>query len=124
MNNYCRNCGNKLEKDDLKCSKCDVEVINDRVSPTYAKKMANTYQKEEKKYFSIMVALFIISLLAGVFFTMAVPFLYFFEIVLGVYMINRFKSSQRIKIIFGVEVGLILWHLLGALLLYWLCSSL
>ena len=62
MNNYCRNCGNKLESNAKVCSKCGFEVL--KIDSTDdVKNIVNTpeYKKKENIYVIIVIALFLLS---------------------------------------------------------------
>ena len=62
MNNYCRNCGNKLESNEKVCSKCGFEVL--KIDSTDdVKNIVNTpeYKKKENIYVIIVIALFLLS---------------------------------------------------------------
>ena len=64
MNNYCRNCGNKLESNEKVCSKCGFEVL--KIDSTDdVKNIVNTpeYKKKENIYVIIVIALFLLSVL-------------------------------------------------------------
>lgn len=64
MNNYCRNCGNKLESNAKVCSKCGFEVL--KIDSTDdVKNIVNTpeYKKKENIYVIIVIALFLLSVL-------------------------------------------------------------
>ena len=65
MNNYCRNCGNKLESNAKVCSKCGFEVL--KIDSTDdVKNIVNTpeYKKKENIYVIIVIALFLLSVFA------------------------------------------------------------
>lgn len=62
MNNYCRNCGNKLESNAKVCSKCGFEVL--KIDSTDdVKNIVNTpeYKKKENIYVIIVIFLFLLS---------------------------------------------------------------
>lgn len=65
MNNYCRNCGNKLESNAKVCSKCGFEVL--KIDSTDdVKNIVNPpeYKKKENIYVIIVIALFLLSVFA------------------------------------------------------------
>lgn len=66
MNNYCENCGNKLESNAKVCSKCGAEVleIGESTNSTCdVKNIVHTsaYKKKENIYVIIVIFLFLLS---------------------------------------------------------------
>ena len=59
MNNYCTNCGKKLEKDDLICKNCNTPIID--IPHNYNKKKEKTKKTLIKigKYMLFIVAFFL-----------------------------------------------------------------
>lgn len=63
MNNYCRNCGNKLDDETKICNICGAEVFEKRVVPDYKKEELQLIKKKEKKYIITIILLFVASYL-------------------------------------------------------------
>lgn len=60
MNNYCRNCGLKLEISTKICPKCGAEVFQNRINIVQKKKELDKYKIKEKIYIIIIILLVLI----------------------------------------------------------------
>lgn len=129
MNNYCRNCGEKLENGIKSCPKCSAEVFDERINVDEKKKELEVYKKKEKKYIIIVITLFAIAL--------AVPYLNF----LGIYSFISYLSSlallgaiitlifaritmnnsKKIKIMFNIFLALTILYFLYILFIFAAC---
>ena len=58
MNNYCRNCGKKLESNQTECS-CGAVVIDKRVDIEVRKQETIQFKKKEKTYITVILSLLI-----------------------------------------------------------------
>ena len=58
MNNYCRNCGQKLKENQTECS-CGAVVIDKRVDIDARKQEIIQFKKKEKTYLTVIISLLI-----------------------------------------------------------------
>lgn len=73
MSNYCKNCGNKLDKDDKYCGKCGTQVSDQQDSSLKKKEISTNTQKKLPKptnfkpiAFLIILTLIVISAVTGI----------------------------------------------------------
>lgn len=107
MNNYCRNCGNKLESNAKVCSKCGFEVL--KIDSTDdVKNIVNTpeYKKKENIYVIIVIALFLLSVFApsidnllgkNSFFSAVSPWLTISPLAVVIFAKFEMPDSKKIK---------------------------
>jgi len=60
LNNYCRNCGKKLDLNEKYCTNCGAEVFEKRINIEEKKKELDIYKRKEKIY--ILSVIILISL--------------------------------------------------------------
>lgn len=63
MNNYCRNCGIKLENNVKECPNCKTEVFETRITEKPKTKITPEQAAKERKYILTIISLFILSIL-------------------------------------------------------------
>lgn len=118
MNNYCRNCGNKLESNAKVCSKCGFEVL--KIDSTDdVKNIVNTpeYKKKENIYVIIVIALFLLSVFApsidnllgkNSFFSSISPLFTVATMITLIFARITMHQSRKIEILFNVFMTLML----------------
>lgn len=118
MNNYCRNCGNKLEPNTKVCSKCGLEVS--KIDSTDdVKNIVNTpeYKKKENIYVIIVIALFLLSVFApsidnllgkNSFFSSISPLFTVATMITLIFARITMHQSRKIEILFNVFMTLML----------------
>lgn len=116
MNNYCRNCGNKLESNEKVCSKCGFEVL--KIDSTDdVKNIVNTpeYKKKENIYVIIVIALFLLSVFApsidnllgkNSFFSVVSPWLTISPLAAVIFAKFEMPDSKKIKLLY-FAIGII-----------------
>ena len=50
LNNYCRNCGKKLDLNEKYCTNCGAEVFEKRINIEEKKNELDSYKRKEKIY--------------------------------------------------------------------------
>jgi len=65
MNNYCRNCGRKLESGEKKCINCDAEVLEKRINVESKRQELAEYKKKENRYIILTIFLYVLSYLVN-----------------------------------------------------------
>ncbi|MDD6879522.1 MAG: hypothetical protein PUD59_04780 [bacterium] len=114
MNNYCRNCGEKLENDINVCPKCNAEVFKNRINVEEKKKELYEYKNKENKYVILIIALFSLSCISFVFNFLSYinPLLFLCAIITLIYAKITMNKSIKIKIIFNIIIILPILYLL------------
>lgn len=118
MNNYCRNCGNKLDSNTKVCSKCGLEVL-EIDSTDDVKNIVNTpeYKKKENIYVIIVIALFLLSVFApsidnllgkNSFFSSISPLFTVATMIILIFARITMRESKKIEILFNVFMTLML----------------
>lgn len=132
MNNYCRNCGEKLEENVEECSKCGAKVFTNRVNIAEEEIEIQNKASLEKKYIIALVCLYIAPYIFGLPFfarytqslaNVLSPILVVAFLVLLVYARIKLKWSKVIRIIFAIAIGLFLLRLIVFLLLFVTCMG-
>lgn len=120
MNNYCRNCGEKLENDTKACPKCNAEVFENRVNVEQRKNELEEYKKKENKYIIIIIALYALSYLSPHlifwgeynFISYISPLLSLGATITLIYARITMNKSKKIRIMFNIFMALIILYLL------------
>ena len=126
MNNYCRNCGEKLEKNQKVCHKCNAEVFEQRIDVEKKEKELVEFKKKEIIYITIIISIFVFVIFLHHFNFLEKnnaisPLLILGDIILLVYARITMNRSVKIKVIFYIFTGLIILYLISMLLLFISC---
>ncbi len=114
MNNYCRNCGEKLAIDNIKvCPNCGVEIFEERIDVEKAKaslKEGNNYVN----FIFLLMAILLICLFTGVL-EEIIPFLIYALLSLSIGGVIKYKKNKHVRticsillIIFLCFIGLVM----------------
>ncbi len=131
MNNYCRNCGEKLEKNAKICSKCNAEVFETRINVEQKKKEIEEYKEKENKYIIIVIALYALSYLLPYlnihgeynFISNISPLLSLGAIITLIYARITMNKSKKIRIMFNIFMTLIILYLLFIVFIFITCAG-
>ena len=129
MNNYCRNCGAKLEPNSKICPKCNAEVFEERIDVTKKEEELHEYQKKENKYIIIVLVLFVLAYIISSFgriydfASFVAHLIWLIAIVILIYARITMNKSRKIKIMFNIFMALVIIYLLYIVLLFIACSS-
>ena len=132
MNNYCRNCGKKIEDNAKFCDACGVEVIEKRIEPEKKEAELQEFKKKEKKFVIAILSLYASTyLFSGLIYindslpnpsetlyklvAAIIPLLSLAALITLVYARITLKESKAIRIIF-----IIFLILTGLIVLYYL----
>lgn len=125
MNNYCRNCGHKLDNDSKFCTNCGTEVLEKRVDDVKEKNAEyNSYKKLEKKYLIILGILF--ALPKVLFFANASvlsPLCSIAFYITLIYARIKVKESKIIKVIFIIEMILLALGIIASIAILIFCAN-
>lgn len=115
MNNYCRNCGEKLENGIKICPKCNTEVLENRVNVEVKEKEVVEYKNKEN--ICILLTLALYSLCFFVYklsdktdfenLTFICSLLFWAATVTLIYIRITMNDSKKIKLMFNIIVGII-----------------
>ena len=108
MNNYCRNCGEKLESDTKICPKCNTEVFENRINIEQRKNELEEYKKKENRYIITIFLLYALSYLSAYlgfrkeysFISYINPLLSLGAIITLIYARITMNKSQKIRTLF------------------------
>lgn len=106
MNNYCRNCGNKIIENEKNCNICGAEVLEERINVEQESMELIKFKNKEKKSLLTIALLF-----AALVISNFIPFIQNFSILIGisfivylVYSKVNLKNSKVINIIFIIFI--------------------
>ena len=105
MNNYCRNCGERLTNTE-KCEKCGTKVLNIRIS--------EVNKELERKYLMIFA---IILLISGLFSCLGLGIISIFSPLIILIFVIYAKEKLKVSKLFNV----IFWIILLPIILFLLC---
>lgn len=131
MNNYCRNCGEKLENNAKICPKCNAEVFETRVNVEQKKNEIEEYKKKENKYIIIVIALCALSFLTPYlkslgeynFISFISPLLPLGAVITLIYARITMDKSNKIRIMFNIFMALIILYLLFIVFIFITCTN-
>ena len=138
MNNYCRNCGKKIEANLNKCDYCEAEIIEKRVIPQEKEIEIKKYKSKEKKYIISIIILFITPIILekieieyGFYLSDYIILLFYMSysvlrlafLITLVYARITMSNSKIIKVIFNVLITLALLFVLLILLILSACMN-
>ena len=130
MNNYCRHCGEKLEKDVKTCPKCSAPVFEKRINITQKKKELEEYKKKEAKYVIAIVLLYVSSFLmihfSSVeklkFLSSTGPLIFLVATILLIYARIVMNESRKIRVLFAIFISLIILYILFVIFIFMTCT--
>ena len=131
MNNYCRNCGEKLENITKICPKCNAEVFETRVNVEQKKNEIEEYKKKENKYIIIVITLYALSYLSPYlnvlgeynFISYISPLLSLGATITLIYARITMNKSKKIRIMFNIFMVLIILYLLFIIFIFITCTG-
>ncbi len=131
MNNYCRNCGEKLELGTGFCHKCGTEVLEARINLVEKEHERDLFKKEESKYLVIIISLFALSYLSSsikVINTNEIisyikPLVSLGAIITLIYARITLEKSVIIRILFILLILWVLYSFLFSMVIAIACSS-
>lgn len=132
MNNYCRNCGEKIPDNTNVCPKCYAEVFDTRVDVEKTMVEEEQNKKKEKIFVVVIISLFASSFLISFFNKSYVQnalstiesLLSLAGIVTLIYARITLNNSKIIKILFIIMIVIIVGYFLMLLLIVLACVGL
>lgn len=131
MNNYCRNCGEKLESDAKVCHKCRAEVFEKRINVEQWENELEEYKKKENKYFIIIISLY--ALACSLYFfnifeeynfiSFIRPLLFLGATIFLIYARSTMNKSKKIRILFNIFIIFIILFLLFTIYIFSTCTG-
>ena len=131
MNNYCRNCGEKLENDITVCPKCNCEVLDGRINVEEKREELKYFRKKEFDYILSIIFLYLMAFLISnteaygydPFLSFIVPLMTLGATVLLVYAKFSMKKSFIINLLYKVFILLILAYFIYIIYLMMACTG-
>lgn len=127
MNNYCRNCGQKLENNVTNCPNCNAEIFEKRINVDEKKEEITKFKEKEKNYVIIILLLqFIPYLLVGsenAIVTFISPLLSVASYILLIYARITMSNSKVIKTMFNILLILFIIRLLYVIIIFVACTN-
>lgn len=127
MNNYCRNCGQKLVNSVTNCPNCNAEIFEKRINVGEKKEEITKFKEKEKNYVIIILLLqFIPYLLVGsenAIVTVISPLLSVSSYILLIYARITMNNSKVIKTMFNILLILFIIRLLYVIIIFVTCTS-
>lgn len=131
MNNYCRNCGEKLGNDIKVCPKCNAEVFENRINVEQTQKEIEEYKKKENNYIITVIVLYALSFLSPYlnflgeynFISYISPLLSLGAIIILIYARITMDKSKKIKTMFNIFMALTVLYLLFIIFIFITCAG-
>ena len=109
MNNYCRNCGSKIENSIRKCPICEAEVFEERINVEKTKAELENCHKNENKFVLITIVLAIVGIFGFPFLPRLLgPLILVSPLFILIYAKNKYQYSEKIERLYNVFNVLIL----------------
>lgn len=131
VNNYCRNCGKKINENEKVCSNCNAEVFNDRIDVEKKKNELEKYRYKEKVYVIVIICMYILpyflirfKLVNDSVSSFISPLLYLGATVLLIYAKIMMHDSIKIKVLFYTIISLVVLYVLSTILMFVTCLGL
>lgn len=118
MNNYCRNCGKKLENDIKVCPVCNAEVFENRINVSLKKEELIKNKQKERKYLIAIGILFTVGLIEwfltyffeSIFFYSIYPLVFLSAIIVLITAKVALPQSKIIKVLFYILIAIIILY--------------
>ena len=124
MNNYCRNCGEKISGNT--CQKCGTEVIEKRVNIEEKTKEIKAFKDLETKYILIIIVIgavaYFISTIPHL--NILSPLIWLADIIFAIYVRIKMAASKLIRILFLIASILVAIHLIYIIVVLIACYAL
>ena len=129
MNNYCRNCGEKIDIDTKVCPKCSTEVIKQKIDVQQKEAVMKEFNKKENLYLLIIISLYLIGQLLSYiklsennsFIDNIRPLFLLSSILTLIYARITLRKSIKIKILFWIVIGVFLAYIIYLLIIIFSC---
>ena len=126
MNNYCTNCGEKLEENAKNCPKCHMEISTNQME-----EKKSSEKKKEKQYIFIVLFLYAFPYLKKIILPSSDSYISYFlnsssyicATIILIYARITMHNSKSIKVMFKIFVFFIVLFLIWALFLVITCGS-
>lgn len=120
MNNYCTNCGEKLEANVKSCPKCNNKILYEKIHDEDPIKYFTEVKDKEKKYLICISGLYVLGVLLGSFNNIPYlnflayfsPLFYWASIIILIYARFTLRDSKIIKILLVIVLVLLALYLL------------
>lgn len=131
MNNYCRNCGEKLDINTKTCPKCSADVIEQKIDVQQKEAAVKEFTKKENLYLLIIISLYLIGQLLSYiklsennsFIDNIRPLFLLSSILTLIYARITLRKSIKIKILFWVVIGLFFAYIIYLLIIIISCGG-
>ena len=142
MNNFCRNCGEKLEDNIKVCPKCGAEVFEEKIDVEQKQVELENFKKKENFYIFLIIGLFAFGYGLPIIFdsiykaTDSVELYKVYNaiksicsllslagIITAIYARVTMHDSTKIKVLFRIIIVLVILFLIYAIWVVILCSS-
>lgn len=132
MNNYCKNCGEKLGEKINECPRCKTKVNESQINIEQEKKVPEEYHKKDIIYFVATLILYLLPLLMhelGEIFEIFIfdyigPFFTLASVITIISARIKMPESKKIKILFIIIIALSIVELIGEIIKLIICDSL
>lgn len=130
MNNYCRNCGEKMSG--TICEKCGAHVIDKRVNIEEKRKEMDAFHSLEIKYIVIVVLIpaiaYVITYICALlniheFGNVIFPLAILGDIIFAIHVRIKMANSSLIRTLFLIASILLVFYGIGFILLMIMCNS-
>ncbi len=131
MNNYCRNCGEKLNSNDKQCPKCHAKVFEKRIDVKQKKLEIKEFKRKETIYVIIIFSLYAIAYLVAHlnisknnnFVSNTSSLFLLGSVITLVYARITLNKSIIIRVLFGILIGIIIISIIWIIFLFATCGS-
>ena len=131
MNNYCINCGEKLDINTKTCPKCSADVIEQKIDVQQKEAAVKEFTKKENLYLLIIISLYLIGQLLSYiklsennsFIDNIRPLFLLSSILTLIYARITLRKSIKIKILFWVVIGLFFAYIIYLLIIIISCGG-
>lgn len=125
LNNYCRNCGKKLDLNEKYCTNCGAEVFEKRINIEEKKKELDIYKRKEKIYILsviILISLYFLSVHFNLskkyeFISFINSLLLIVSFIIIIYARITMCDSKKIRIMFNLFLAYLIYIMVLLLIL-------
>lgn len=130
MNNYCTNCGTKLDEN-KKCSNCQTEVLETRLTETPKTETTPEQATKEKKYIITIITLYILAIIMrnigtmhnSLYFLVLLSFPTSLSSIILLIFARITTKNKTIKILFTIFIISLILSILGAIFIFVTCTT-